>query len=184
MKRLLLFSLLFSAVAGFAQDEYRLKYNEETNRVFYQGVIDNPDAKQATLYTKGIAWFEQAGKKVKFQDEEVSRLVGEATFSTIGKSSAYGKSYHYNFTCEVTLEFKDGKTRYTFDNFKKKSSPGEPGSTLEYFIDNYKPKISSQKSRDREAKMLDEIEIAIDSQIGDLITELNDTFGPAKTDDW
>ncbi len=184
MKKLIIFSFIFSLFAASAQDEYRLKYNEETNRVFYQGVVDNIDAKQATLYTKGIAWFEQEGKKLKFEDAEVSRLVGEATFSTIGKKSAYGKAYHYNFTCEITLEFKDGKTRYTFDNFKKKTSPGEPGSTLEYFIDNYKPNISSQKSRDREAKMLDEIEIAIDSQVGDLITQLNTVFGPIAEDGW
>lgn len=185
MKKLFLstFVVLFAFIVK-AQDDYRLKYNEETNRVFYQGIIENADAKQADLYTKGVAWFEEEGKKSKFQDEEVSRLVGEATFSTVGKSSAYSKTYHYNFTCEITLEFKDGKTRYTLDNFKKKSSPGEPGSTLEYFIDNYKPKISSKKSRDREAKMLDEIEIAIDSQIGDLIVDLKKTFGPETDGDW
>lgn len=184
MKKLLIFAFVLAGFTATAQDEYRLKYNEETSRVFYQGVIDNPTAKQAGLYTKGIAWFEQESKKLTFQDEEVSRLVGEATFTTTGQSSAYSKTYYYNFTCEITLEFKDGRTRYTFDNFKKKSSPGEPGSTIEYFIDNYKPKISSKKSRDREAKMLDEIEIAIDSQIGDLITQLKDTFGPESTDDW
>ncbi len=177
-------ALFFVGFASNAQDLYKLKYNEESNRVFYQGTIENNDIVQNLLFTKGVAWFEQANKKMSFKDEAVSRIVGEAQFSTIGKKSAYGKAYHYNFTCEITLEFKDGKTRYTFDNFKKKSSPGEPGSTLEYFIDNYAPVISSEKSRDREAKMLDEIEIAIDSQIGDLIQQLKTTFGPATNGDW
>lgn len=184
MKKLVFLSLLFAGFAAKAQDLYKLKYNEETNRVFYQGTIDNDSAKQSDLYTKGMAWFQQEGKSITFNDEAVSRLVGEAKFSTIGKKSAYGKAYHYNFTCEITLEYKDGKTRYTFDNFKKKSSPGEPGSTLEYFIDNYAPVISSEKSRDREAKMLDEIEIAIDSQIGDLVQQLKSTFGPVAKDNW
>ena len=65
----------------------------------------------------------------------------------------------------------------------KKSSPGEPGSKLEYFIDNYAPVISSTKSRDREAKMLDQIEIAIATQVEDLIEELRTVF-EFKTDDW
>lgn len=184
MKKLIALALIIAGFTSQAQDLYRLKYNEETNRVFYQGTIDNGNLAQNILFTKGVAWFEQVNKKMSFKDEAVSRIVGEAQFSTIGKKSAYGKAYHYNFTCEITLEFKDGKTRYTFDNFKKKSSPGEPGSTLEYFIDNYKPVIVSDKSSDREAKMLDEIEIAIDSQIADLIQQLKTTFGPAANGDW
>ena len=184
MKKLFLLLFLCAGLIAKAQDLYKLKYNDETSRVFYQGTIDNEKLNQSDLYTKGMAWFEEAGKSMTFNDEAVSRIVGEAMFSTIGKKSAYGKAYHYNFTCEITLEFKDGKTRYTFDNFKKKSSPGEPGSTLEYFIDNYAPVISSEKSRDREAKMLDDIEIAVDSQIGDLIQQLKKTFGPSANDDW
>lgn len=184
MKKLFFLVFALMGLLAKAQDLYHLKYNDETNRVFYQGTIDNEDLDQSTLFTKAIAWFESTGKTLSFKNENAGLIVGEAMFSTIGKKSAYGKAYHYNFTCEITLEFKDGKTRYTFDNFKKKSSPGEPGSTLEYFIDNYAPVISSEKSRDREAKMLDDIEIAIDSQIGDLIQQLKSTFGPTAKDDW
>ena len=32
--------------------------------------------------------------------------------------------------------------------------------------------------------MLDDIEIAVDSQIGDLIQQLKKTFGPNANDDW
>ena len=184
MKKLFFLTCIGIGFVAEAQDLYQLKHNEETNRVFYQGTIDNAKLNQSDLYTKGMAWFEEAGKSITFSDEAVSRIVGEAMFSTIGKKSAYGKAYHYNFICEITLEFKDGKTRYTFDNFKKKSSPGEPGSTLEYFIDNYAPVISSEKSRDHQAKMLDDIEIAVDSQIGDLIQQLKKTFGPTADSDW
>ena len=126
-----------------------------------------------------------ASQTLDFKDPEVGKLVAKSSFSTVGKKNAYTyKAYHYNFVCDVVLEFKDGKTRYTLENFKKKSSPGEPGSTLEYFIDNYKPKISSQKSRDREAKMLDAIELAIQDQVWDLIDEIKKTFGPKSSDDW
>lgn len=181
--------LLFALLAGLtctvsAQNEFELRRNKETNRVFYQAAIDNPDLSKAALFIKGVSWFERKDKKMTFNDEKVGRIVGEANFSTVGKKSAYGKSYYYNFTAEITLEFKDGKTRYTFDNFMKKSSPGEPGSTLEYFIENYKPNISSQKARDREAKMLDQIEIAIDTQVLDIIDELKESFGVESKSDW
>jgi hypothetical protein len=132
----------------------------------------------------GLVWLESKGLKVEFKDETLSQLMTEVTFSTIGKAKSHGKAYHYNFTSELTLEFKKGKTRYTFDHFKKKSSPGEPGTTLEVFIENYEPTISSKKSRARQAKMLDEIEIDIDSQIGDLIVELKKQFGNAEGNDW
>lgn len=172
------------AFSSVAQDEFRLNYNKETKRVFYQGVMKNDSLTKKELFTKGVSYFERKGKKLSFKDESVGVLVGEATFSTIGKKSAYGKAYHYNFTCEIRVEFKDGKTRWTFDHFKKKSSPGEPGSTLEYFIDNYGPVISSERSRNREAKMLDQIEMAIAEQLEDLIEEMRTIFEPTKTEEW
>jgi hypothetical protein len=184
MKKVLLIVISIISLSAFAQDEFRLEFNEETSRVFYQGVMTNDSLTKTELFTKGISYFERKGKKLSFKDESVGVLVGEAAFSTVGKKSAYGKSYYYNFTCEIRVEFKDGKTRWTFDNFKKKSSPGEPGSTLEYFIDNYAPTISSEKSRNREAKMLDQIEMAIAEQLEDMIEEMRTVFEPAKTDDW
>jgi len=181
-----LFYLLVSmlTITTWAQNEYELKRNDETNRIFYQGVIENNKKSKEELYKMGIAWFESKGLSLEFQDETLSQLMAEVNFSTIGKASVYGKAYHYNFSSELTLEFKDGKTRYTFDHFKKKSSPGEPGTTLETFIENYEPVISSKKSRARQAKMLDGIEIDIDSQIGDLMVDLNREFGPKSESDW
>lgn len=184
MRKILALIVLITSSLSWGQNEYELNRNEETKRVFYQGVIENAGLNKAALYKLGIAYFESKGMKLTFEDENLGRIVTEATFSTIGKSNAYSKAYHYNFSCELTLEFKDGKTRYTFDNFMKKSSPGEPGSTLEAFIENYEPKISSQKSRDRQAKMLDEIEIDIDSQIGDMIVDLKKEFGTESENDW
>jgi len=182
-KFILVFVTLITAVS-WGQNEYELNRDAETNRVQYQGVIENSGLSKAELYKLGIAYFESKGMKLDFQDESLGRVVTEATFSTIGKNNAYSKAYHYNFSCELTVEFKEGKTRYTFDNFMKKSSPGEPGSTLETFIENYQPKISSQKNRDRQAKMLDDIEIDIDSQIGDMIVDLKKQFGTEAESDW
>lgn len=182
----LIFGIAFILVAfmGKSQDLYRLKYNAETNRVFYQGVIENTLLKQAELYTKGLGWCQQAGKVTKSTDPANSNIIAEATFSTIGRKTSASKAYHYVFTAEIKLEFKDGKTRYSFDNFKKKTSPGSPGSTLEYFIENYQPTILSDKTRDSQAKMLDDIEIAIESQVMELITQLKDTFGVESSSDW
>ena len=184
MTKILTFSLFFITIFTYAQDEFKLSYNDKINRVFYQGVMENDSLTKLELFNKGVAYFNRKNKKMSTHDHHVGLIVGEASFSTIGKKSAYGKSYNYNFTCEIRVEFKKGKIRWTFDHFIKKSSPGEPGSTLEYFIDNYAPVISNKRSRDREAKMLDQIEIAIATQVEDLIEEMRTIFEPSKTDDW
>ncbi len=186
MKLFLLTGLLFITGLASAQDEFHLEYNEDS-LVQYQGVVENEGVDKAALFTKGVAWMENREKKysITFQDPEVGKIVGKAEFTTVGKKSAYGKAYYYTFSCVLTLDFKDGKTRYTLNEFKKKSSPGEPGSTIEYFINNYAPVIKSQKSRDREAKMLDQIEIDIQAQIDALMDDIILNFGPEKNEnDW
>lgn len=186
MKNLIAVFVVLFGVSAMAQDEFKLNYNDD-KKVEYQGVVENEGITKADLYKKAIAWVENSGRSqtISFKDEEVGKVIATSPFSTVGKSNYYSnKSYHYNFTCDVRLEFKDGKTRYTLENFKKKSSPGEPGSTLEYFIDNYKPDISSKKNRDKYAKMLDEIELAVQDQVWDLIDDIKKTFGPEKKDDW
>jgi hypothetical protein len=191
MKRIIALFIILGAVSTYAQDEFQLKQNDE-KKIEYQGVIENAAILKADLFTKGLAWCQQTDRNqtISFNDAEVGRLIVEAEFSTIGKKNAYTtKSYNYKFTCDVNLDFKDGKVRYTLTNFKKKTSPEEPGSSIEYFIENYKPKISSQKARDREAKMLDQIELAIQDQIWDLIDALKKALGATtetetKTDEW
>lgn len=188
MKRIFTLLILSSSFVSFSQDEFQLDYNDN-KKVEYQGVIENAGLSAMDLYKLGIAWCENTDRSntIDFQDEKIHKIVAKSSFSTVGKKNAYTyKEYHYNFVCDVVLEFKDGKSRYTLENFKKKSSPGEPGSSLEYFIDNYKPKISSEKSRNREAKMLDQIELAIQDQVWDLIDNLKKTLGPKEDakDNW
>jgi len=192
MKKIIGLFILLGALSVQAQDEFQLKQNDN-KKIEYQGVIENADLAKAALFVKGLAWCQQTDRNqtISFKDEAIGKIICEAAFTTIGKKNAYTtKEYNYKFTCDVNLEFKDGKTRYTLNNFKKKTSPGEPGSSLEYFIESYKPKVSSQKSRDREAKMLDQIELAIQDQVWDLIEALKKALGTEvveeeKTDgDW
>jgi hypothetical protein len=186
MKNIFAIAFIGLSFAASAQDEFQLKMDDD-KKVEYQGVIENADAKSADLYKKAISWCEKTDRSqtVDFKDPEIGKIVAKSSFSTIGKKNAYTyKSYHYTFVCDVVLEFKEGKTRYTLENFKKKASPGEPGSSLEYFIENYKPKVSSEKSRAREAKMLDSIELAIQDQVWDLIDDLKKSLGPDAKDDW
>jgi hypothetical protein len=191
MKRIIALFIILGTVSTYAQDEFQLKQNDE-KKIEYQGVIENAAILKADLFTKGLAWCQQTDRNqiISFNDAEVGRLIAEAEFSTIGKKNAYTtKSYNYKFTCDVNLDFKDGKVRYTLNNFKKKTSPEEPGSSIEYFIENYKPKVSSRKARAREAKMLDQIELAVQDQIWDLIDALKKALGAAtetetKTDEW
>ena len=97
MKKALVLFILLSTVYTYAQDEFKLAYNDKTNRVFYQGTIANDSLTKTELFNKGVAYFDRKNKKLSTQDESVGLIVGEASFSTVGKKSAYGKSYYYNF---------------------------------------------------------------------------------------
>ena len=140
------------------------------------------------LLLAGFVGFSQNEFELKTDEEGKVFYQGiikaETQLSTKGQRSDKSKEYFYTFTHEITLEFKDDKVRYTLDNFKKKSSPGEPGSTLEAFIDSYNPTISSESTRAKAAQRLDKMEIVIQDHVDNTIVRLKDTFDPSEDSDW
>ena len=87
MKSILTFTLILIGGFTFAQNEFALKYNEDS-LIEYQGVVENAEAKKSDLFTKGVEWMSNRDKKysITFQDEEVGKIEGNAEFTTIGKN--------------------------------------------------------------------------------------------------
>lgn len=184
MKKILSISLLLlSPLLLNAQDEFQLKTNDE-GKVYYQGVIESDSTSIEKLMDAGIRMFKTNDKEILIEDREIGLLKGVTKVSTTGKRPDKNKSFFYTFSFEITLEFKDNKVRYTLDSFKKKSAPGEPGSTLEAFIDSYNPTISSESTRAKSAQKLDKMEIVIQDHVDEIIVMLRDTFDPSAGGDW
>ena len=183
MKRILSILTIFACFSSFAQNEFELKTNDE-GKVFYQDVIKADSSSLDELMDKALSLFKTGKEKVTSEDRKLGIIKAETELTTKGQRPDKSKEYFYTFSYEITLEFKDGKVRYTFANFKKKSSPGEPGSTLEAFIDSYNPVISSESTRAKAAQRLDKMEIAIQDHIDNTIVRLKDTFDPSDDSDW
>ena len=184
MKKLLSVGLLLMSPFFIqAQDEFQLKTNDK-GKVFYQGVIESDSSSIEKLMDAGIKMFKTNDKKILIEDREIGLLKGQTQVSTTGQRPDKSREYYYTFTFEITLEFKDGKVRYTLDSFKKKSAPGEPGSTFEAFQEGYNPKISSESTRDKAAQRLDKMEITVQNHVDDIIVMLRDTFDPSAGGDW
>lgn len=182
----LLFSILLLPFAGWNQGYFELNHDLDNGMVVYQNVIEAGDT---TLSSSDILTIVMDVLKsnsdvndVDF-DETSGSITADFLMRAEGKKSTLGSEYHYRFSCLVGIETKEGKIRYTFKDFMKKSSPGEPGMTLESYIESYQPKIKSEKAVERYALRLDEVELAIHEQVGELIHQMKKRLESEK-EDW
>lgn len=179
----LILSVLVASFS-FAQS-FELNRDLGDDKVAYQGVIELDSLSNEDIISLGKSWAEKEGleQELVSSDEENKKFEYSELFAVVGKKSEMGKAYDYRFTSQLKLEFKENKVRYTFYDFKKKTSPGEPGSTLEYYIENYNQSGVSIKSKTKDALRLDEIELELHEQINNVIYELNNHFVPRK-EEW
>ncbi len=162
---------------SFGQD-FEMNHDLGPDQVSFQSVIATDSITQIQLTEMAMKWEKQDKYMLKFVSEDpvTKDRVYEIIYNIKGKKSEFGKEYDYRFSTVLKLEFKDKKVRYTFNNFIKKSSPGEPGMSMENYIAAYKPKISSTSTRDKSAIRLDEIEQALTDKVNETIEDLKKSF--------
>jgi len=183
-------TITFLAFVGFALFGFSqgFELNEDLNdgKIAFQGVVEADSVSQAKLIELAKEWLEKGEFKQKFVSEDLDKneKVYEIIHSVVGKKSELGNAFNYRFSTLLKIEFKEEKIRYTFYKFLKKSSPGEPGMTMEAYIANYKPKISSTRSRDRAEARLDEIELGLYEKVSTVIQDLKNTFEPVVEEEW
>lgn len=183
-----LFTLLaFSAFTfiGFGQN-FEMNKDLNDGTISYQGVITADSLTSSELIEMSSEWLKAAKFKQTLDSEDLenNEKIFDIIYSVVGQKSELGNAYNYRFSTKLKLEFKEGKVRYTFYEFKKKSSPGEPGMTMEAYIENYKPKISSTRSREKAAVRLDEIELDLHDQVNSVIHDLKETFKKEEKEEW
>lgn len=185
MNRLLL-SFFLIPFLGWSQGYFELNHDMDDRMVVYQNVIQSDDSTMSSSDISRLV-MEVLKANSDVSDTELDQASGKITADYLmraeGKKSTLGSEYHYRFSCEVEVEAKEGKIRYTFKDFMKKSSPGEPGMTLESYIESYQPKIKSEKAVERYALRLDEVELAIHEQVGELIYQIRKQIA-SEDDDW
>lgn len=182
-------TLLFIFTVGLSQltfsQTFELNKDLDDDKIAYQGVLELDSLSKDQLMTLAKTWSEKTNidQTLENSDDELSTYEFSELYKVEGKKSQLGKAYDYRFTSALKLEFKDQKLRYTLFDFKKKSSPGEPGCSMESYIENYNKKGVSIKSKEKDALRLDAIELELHEQVNNVIYELKNHF-TAKKDDW
>lgn len=158
--------------AATAQNKFELNKDLGGNSIAY---VDTIAADSLSLEDLNMA-ITRLIEESDFKLEEIPTKTNGRKFEYImvveGQKSELGSSYYYRISAEVFVEKIKENISITMTDFKKKSSPGEPGMSLESYIENYEPKISSVKSRERAEQRLDEIEIQIHEFVIELMEEL------------
>jgi hypothetical protein len=184
MKTLIALFIVGISSFSFGQS-FELNKDLGDEKVAYQGVVELDSLDKEDLMKLAKSWSAKDGidQELVSSDEEIGMYEFSELYKVIGKKSEMGKEYDYRFTSKLKLEFKDNKVRYTFYEFKKRTSPGEPGSSLEYYIENYNQGGVSIKSKTRDAIRLDEIELELHEQVNNVIFELKNHFA-SKKEEW
>lgn len=149
---------LFIAVSAAAQT---LPIDEETKKIVYTATVDVDSLDKNTLYERSKKWLAAStSSKLELADAEKGELKNDATF-IIKLTYDFKYKKDVNITYAVTLNQKDGKYRYIFDNFRVyevKSGPrSEEPLEVYYNKQRYstKPEIASQIDQEIQATLAD-----------------------------
>lgn len=114
-KILFVFLLLSSPLFTVAQT---LPIDPETNKVVFQEAVETDSINKQQLYERTRQWMIQNFKETKLAQEDSTKglLVKQADVTILlTYDFKYKNTYIVPFT--ATIDVKDGKYRYTFDNF-------------------------------------------------------------------
>ncbi|MGB3466065.1 MAG: DUF4468 domain-containing protein [Cyclobacteriaceae bacterium] len=116
--------LLVMPYSLFAQDIKAYQVDKELQKdsnglVFYQGVIDS-DLKKDKIFIKLSEWFtstfDTPESLITFSDLGEGKIIGKGSYKMYTKSKI-GVTNFYYVSFNIKLEIKEGKYRYTLDNF-------------------------------------------------------------------
>ena len=116
MKKSLLILMMFLSV-NFAKAQLVLPVNEETKQAEIQKVVDVAGATKAELYDRTIIWinkfYPNPNGVIQKKDAETGEIEGKAQFKLkiIDKKGVEHFEGIIGYT--ITINFKDGKYRYT-----------------------------------------------------------------------
>lgn len=144
MKKIILMSILFATL--FLQNinlKAQLPVDPDTKKIKYQEIISQEGSKD-TLYNRAISWinkfFENPQGITKVRDPENGKIIGTYRMRMIDTLADGSKSIsNIIVVCTFTIEAKDGRYRYTLDDFY---IPGNSKIPLEKWLDKTDPYYS------------------------------------------
>lgn len=110
-RQFLLLLLTLSFGQGFSQ-----KNTDTTKKVVYSEVVLVDSTNRFDLYKKAVKWVENQKFEVEEEDPYGGKIVAKNRFEVYTDKGVLAKP-NGDFTHNVKIEIKDGKYRYTFDQF-------------------------------------------------------------------
>lgn len=144
MKKIIFKSILFTMFLLLNINlKAQLSVDPDTKKIKYQEVISQEGSKD-TLYNRAISWinkfFENPQGITKVRDPENGKIVGTYRMRMIDTLADGSKSIsNIIVVCTFTIEAKDGRYRYTLDDFYV---PGNSKIPLEKWLDKTDPHYS------------------------------------------
>jgi hypothetical protein len=170
MKRFVLFFLLIIGFLGLRAQDTTLAGIvpvDASGKITWQDVIPVPDVDAASMYNKGIEWinsyFPNAARVTKRRSPESGVIEGAHSIRLYDIHDGVkvpGQVINYNFT----MEFRDGRFRYTITEFNLRAASRFP---LERWLDRGGPFYNLANKKYLE-QVRDEIEMMIDSMVASI----------------
>lgn len=120
----LLTGLFFFGLLTGLQAQSQIPIDSATGAYAYQGIVKVDSATKQQLYAKAKAWvlktLKSSDNMVELDDKEFNSITGSGTIIMNKVGGSGFMSYVYDdakLNFKATFQFKEGKVKYTFDNF-------------------------------------------------------------------
>ena len=176
LMKILIFCLVFpfGAMKGQAQ----IPVDEDTKKVTYRDVI-NEQGSPEQLYNRAIGWinsfYANPSDVTKIRDAENGKIVAKHRIKVCNIDENGNKTLQCEIVeYELTLEFKEGKYRYTFTDFNVNKTSKFP---LERWLDKNDPQYTA---------VCDIYLQQLDEEVNNVIQKMKDGMKPPviKDDNW
>ncbi|MDR6195208.1 DUF4468 domain-containing protein [Siphonobacter sp. SORGH_AS_0500] len=185
MKKVLLTSFILLSLVTIvkAQD---LPVDKESGKITYSEVVDVPGSSKVELYGRALTWFAQSFKSSKsvlqVEDKDNGKIIGKGNIPIIIKVPIMGNTDAGWVNAMFTIVSKDGKYKYTIDNFYHERPLGKntenwtDGGSLE----QEKPKVGMMGRPSK--KEWNSIKESLDKDMQSTIASLKKAMSKSDTD--
>lgn len=167
---------------------------EPTNDYIFEGIVNTDSSRKAqALFEIAKKWFAipttDITKHIDYEDPESGQIIGKCTTKFMSKSlTSYSLECAGVISFDVNISVKDGKYRYTFENFIHVGNLSAPFGPLSYGkitnADGCPYKLRNYDEEWNNARWI-EIKDLIDQKTTVLIQELKNLMNnPLKNNDW
>ncbi|MES2619801.1 MAG: DUF4468 domain-containing protein [Bacteroidota bacterium] len=113
--------LLLTMIAKSSLAQTAIPRDTSTGLIAYQGVVKDDSVAKEELYARAKSWIlktlKSSDNMVQLDDKDFNSITGSGTILLDKKSSGPYSYQNGKLNFKLTVQFKDGRLRYTFENF-------------------------------------------------------------------